>query len=225
MTSSNPLAIVGVVLAISAIPLLLMLGSSFLKSYIVLSVLKSSFGSTPIPPAPLVFAIALLFSAVIMRPVLVDVANAGAPQLRRLLHPTSKPTSKPTSDFDDVLELARRVEVPYRGFLAKHTHSNDLILMTRLHDPKATVAPKAVDAPLWVLLPAFVLSELTEAFVFALLVVLPFLVLDLIVAHILTAVGTTGLNPTWVALPFKLLLFVAVDGWSLLTRGLFLSYR
>ncbi|MCA9522597.1 MAG: EscR/YscR/HrcR family type III secretion system export apparatus protein [Myxococcales bacterium] len=221
MTSSNPLVIVAVILAISAIPLLLMLGSSFLKSYIVLSVLKGSFGSTPIPPAPLVFAIAMLFSVVIMRPVLVDVVRAGSPTLREWL----QPTSKPSSDLERMLQLARRVELPYRLFLAKHTHTNDLVLLSRLQDPKAVVPATAKEAPIWVLLPAFVLSELTEAFVFALLIVLPFLVLDLLVAHLLTAVGTTGLNPTWVSLPFKLLLFVAVDGWSLLTRGLFLSYR
>ena len=111
-----------------------------------------------------------------------------------------------------------------RGFLARHTHPADTDLFVELSRRGGAAEPLAED-DLLVLTPAFVVSELKEAFQIGFLIFLPFLVLDLVVANILLGLGMHMLSPTAVSLPFKLLLFVVVDGWSLLVQGLVASYQ
>jgi type III secretion protein R len=125
------------------------------------------------------------------------------------------------------IALAARVAGPLRGFLARFARDDDratfLELARRARASSPGAAP-ATDDDLAVLAPAFIVSELRRAFTIGFLVFLPFLVVDLLVANVLLALGLQQLSPTSVALPFKLLLFVAVDGWKLLARGLVLGY-
>jgi type III secretion protein R len=112
--------------------------------------------------------------------------------------------------------------VPLKGFLARHAHADDKATFREL-GARMRKAPVADDA-LLVLAPAFATSELTEAFAIGFLLLLPFLVLDLVVGLVLAALGLSAVSPTQVALPLKLLLFVAIDGWRLLAEGLILGY-
>jgi type III secretion protein R len=122
---------------------------------------------------------------------------------------------------------AREAVEPLRGFLAQHAHRQDVALFVELSgdgDVDDGVARLSAD-DLLVLTPAFVVSELKEAFQIGFLLFIPFLVIDLVVANILMSLGMVMLSPTTVSLPFKLMLFVLVDGWYLLARGLVASYQ
>jgi type III secretion protein R len=126
------------------------------------------------------------------------------------------------------LDSAQRAAEPLRAFLARHARPDDraafLDLARRMRSEAQAPASSAGERDFAVLAPAFVVSELRRAFTIGFLVFIPFLVVDLLVSNVLLALGLTQLSPTSVALPFKLLLFVAVDGWKLLARGLVLSY-
>ncbi|HYO73574.1 MAG TPA: EscR/YscR/HrcR family type III secretion system export apparatus protein, partial [Archangium sp.] len=126
-----------------------------------------------------------------------------------------------------ILSAAGRVTEPLRTFLVKHGSPEErarfLDLARELRPPDEADAVHEDD--LFVVIPAFVITELTEAFQIGFLVFLPFLVLDMVIANILLALGMQSLSPSQVSLPFKILLFVAVDGWALLARGLILGYR
>ena len=126
-----------------------------------------------------------------------------------------------------ILEGAGKVTEPLRAFLIKHGSPEErarlVDLARELRPPEE--AERVHEESLFVVIPAFVLTELKEAFQIGFLVFLPFLVLDMVVANVLLALGMQSLSPSQVSLPFKILLFVAVDGWSLLARGLNLGYR
>ena len=114
---------------------------------------------------------------------------------------------------------------PLRAFLEQHCHDSDRGLFVEIEAQRSGVAPDEIRADgLLILMPAFVLSELKEAFLIGFLIFLPFLVIDLVISNILVSVGLTALRPAAVSLPFKLLLFVLVDGWLLLVKGLVESY-
>ena len=125
-------------------------------------------------------------------------------------------------------KVAVKIREPLVVFLRKHSHPRDRLMfvtqVNRLRGDDDT-AKKATDQDLLIVIPAFVLSELTEAFQIGFLIFLPFLALDMTVSNILMALGMQMLNPTTISLPFKLLLFVLVDGWYLLTKGLVLGYQ
>jgi len=127
---------------------------------------------------------------------------------------------------DAVINAASRAREPVRGFLAKHAHARDRAMFTDLAKRMRRPVERAEvhDTDLLVLTPAFVTSELKEAFSIGFLLFIPFLIIDIVVANVLLSLGMHMLSPTTISLPFKLLLFVLVDGWALLARGLVLSY-
>jgi type III secretion protein R len=182
---------------------------------VVLSVARSALGAPQIPPSSAVTGLALLLTAVAMSPV----AEQGWRAMR----------AAPASNGPEgALQAAGRAVAPLREFLGRHARSDDratfLELARRSHRTCPSPAPPPAEDDLAVLAPAFVVSELRRAFTIGFLVFLPFLVVDLLVANVLLALGLTQLSPTSVALPFKLLLFVAVDGWRVLARGLVAGY-
>ena len=189
--------------AAAALPLLLMVGTSLLKITVVLSLVRRGLGGVEIIPTPFIMAVALLFTLRVMAPVAgASAAAAGS------LSSASTPA--------ELGEAALRASVPLAAFLKTHADPEEVTLFVDLGGAGAD--------SLLTLLPAFSITELTEALWIGFLLLLPFLVLDLVVATVMASTGLTALPATTVALPFKLLLFVAVDGWALLARGLILGY-
>ena len=187
--------------------------SSFLKITVVLSILRSALGAPQVPPSTAVTGLALVLTLAVMAPV-AEASLAAA---------SARP-APPAAD--GALEAGARALGPLKAFLGRFARADDreafLDLARRLRPPGR--AAEAGPEDLAVLAPAFMVSELRRAFTIGFLVFLPFLVVDLVVANVLLALGLTQLSPTSVALPLKLLLLVSVDGWRLLARGLALSY-
>jgi type III secretion protein R len=197
--------------ALSLVPVALVTLTSFLKMAVVLSVVRSALGAPQVPPSSAVTGLALLLTLVAMAPVGEAAWDAwrSGPEARGLA---------------GTLAAADRAAGPLRAFLSRHARPDDRRTFLELARRARREGPQAEPGDISVLAPAFVVSELRRAFTMGFLVFLPFLVVDLLVASVLLALGLTQLSPTAVALPFKLLLFVAVDGWALLSRGLVLGY-
>jgi type III secretion protein R len=210
--ADRPADLLVVLAALALVPVALVTLTSFLKMAIVLSVVRSALGAPQVPPSSAVTGLALALTLVVMAPV----GDATAAALRG---------APPAGDVASTLSLAARAAEPLRGFLARFARADDrgtFLELARRARPAA--AEPATENDFAVLAPAFVVSELRRAFTIGFLVFLPFLVVDLLVANVLLALGLSQLSPTSVALPFKLLLLVATDGWKLLARGLVLGY-
>lgn len=204
------------VAALAAVPLALAMLTAFVKVVVVLGILKSALGLQSVPAMPLVVGLAAVLTIVIMAPV----ASAVVDEARVALEvPVDE--GGPASDWDRASVAAGAALGPLTGFLRGQAHARDVALFAEL---TGRTAEAAEDDPL-VLAPAFVISELKEAFMIGFLLFIPFLVLDLVVANVLLSLGMHMLSPTTVSLPFKLLLFVLVDGWHLLAQGLIASYQ
>ena len=196
-------------LVAAAVPLLLIVSTAFLKISVVLTLLRRALGVPEVPPTSVVTGLALLLTVLAMAPVAQQVSVA--------VGEVSMGASA-----GELSTALTRASVPVRAFLAKHADADETALFQDIARRQGQLDPAADD--LLVALPAFTITELKEAFWAGFLLFLPFLVLDLIVGNVLLATGLTGLSPAAAALPFKLLLFVAADGWSVLARGLVLAY-
>jgi flagellar biosynthesis protein FliP len=192
---------------LSVAPLVLVTLTSFTRIVVVLSFLRQALGSQQSPSNQIIIALSLFLSFHVMAPVWQRIeADAVTPYLKRQVGP----------------EVAlERAWGPLREFLFKQTRRADLALFMR-NEPDKEVNPSAVAATS--LIPAFVISELKTAFQMAFLIYVPFLVLDLVVASILMSMGMMFLPPVLISLPFKLVLFVLVDGWNLLVGSLIRSF-
>jgi type III secretion protein R len=210
--SDRPAELIALIALLALAPAALVMLTSFLKIVVVLSIARSALGAPQVPPATAVTGLALGLSLLVMAPVAERAAALGAEQ------PGERGVAGATARLE-------RAAGPVREFLGRFARPDDraafLEVARRLRAPEAP-PPGADD--LAVLAPAFVVSELRRAFTIGFFVFLPFLAVDLVVANVLLSLGLTQLSPTSAALPFKLLLFVAVDGWRLLARALALSY-
>jgi type III secretion protein R len=210
--ADRPAELLVVLGAMALAPVAVVMLTSFLKMAVVLSITRSALGAPQVPPGTAVTGLALLLTAVVMRPVAEEA--------------WARACAVPAGGLERTLEAGAAAAAPLRAFLGRFARPDD---RRAFHDlARRAAAPAQRDAvaedDLAVLAPAFVVSELRRAFVIGFIVFLPFLVVDLVAANVLLALGLTQLSPTSVALPFKLLLFVAVDGWKLLARGLILGY-
>ena len=196
-------------LVVGALPLVLVVATAFLKFSVVLALLRRALGVPEVPPTVVLTALAVLLTARAMAPVAGQMATAAG-----------ELPAQPTAD--QLTAAAVRAAAPLSAFLTRHAEASEVEAFQEVAKRQGETTPRA-DAWL-VALPAFALTELKEAFWIGFLLFLPFLVLDLVVGSVLLATGLPGLNATAVALPFKLLLFVAMDGWSLVARGLVLGY-
>lgn len=209
--ADRPAELLVLVALLALLPLAVVTLTSFLKIAVVLSIARSALGAPQVPPSTAVTGLALVLSLLVMAPV-----GERAAELAR-------PIPGERGLAGTAAALSRAVE-PLRAFLSRHARPDDraaFLDVARRLRPEG-MAPS--DEELAVLAPAFVVSELRRAFTIGFLVFVPFLVVDLVVSNVLLALGLTQLSPTSVSLPFKLLLFVAVDGWKLLARALALSY-
>jgi flagellar biosynthetic protein FliP len=194
--------------ALAFVPALLLLMTGFTRIVIVLSLLRHALGTQSSPPNQVLVGLALFLTLVVMSPVFDRIyADAYLPYAENKL------------GFNDAL---RRAEKPLRTFMLRQTREADLALFARLARADAPLDPES--APLRVLVPAFVTSELKTAFQIGFLIFVPFLVIDMIVASVLTSMGMMMMSPMLISLPFKLMLFVLVDGWNLLLGSLVASF-
>jgi type III secretion protein R len=213
----DPLSLLLLLAAMSVLPFAAMVVSSYAKIVVVLGLLRNAIGVQQVPPNTVLNGIALILSCYIMAPVLMDASKglaAGTPGLGE-------------TNAQQLLRTAEAASVPFRAFLMKHAPERERRFFMRsaqLVWPAAR-ARELKDDDMIVLAPAFLLSELTAAFRIGFLLYLAFIVVDLVIANVLLAMGLSQVTPTNVAIPFKLLLFVALDGWSRLVHGLILTYR
>jgi flagellar biosynthetic protein FliP len=206
---SQVLQIILLVTVLGIAPAILLLCTSFTKIVVVLSLTRSALGTPSIPPNQVLVGLALFLSLFVMGPT-VDQMQ------KQALQPYS-------AGKIDATQAYQAATVPLRAFMLKHTRAEELALMTKAADLPLPQTRDNVD--LRTLIPAFVLSELRGAFIIGFVVFVPFLVVDIVVSAILMSLGMVMLPPSLVSLPFKLLLFVLVDGWSLIVTTLLGSYR
>ncbi len=190
-------------------PALLILLTSFTRIVIVLSLVRSAVGVPTVPPNQVVVGLALFLTLFTMAPTL-DRAN------REGLQPYLRGELSQSAALDRTLR-------PVREFMLKQTRPQDLALFVSMAKLPRPRTPE--DVPTYVLVPAFVVSELRTAFLLGSLLFVPFLVVDMVVSSVLLSLGMLMLPPVLISLPFKLLLFVFVDGWHLVARALLLSFR
>ena len=189
---------------LSLAPSILIMTTSFVRIVIVLSLLRQALGTTTLPPNQVLTSLAIILTFFIMSPVFTKINNEA-------LQPYMK------NQITQQAALDRGIQ-PVRDFMFKQTNDKELALfvrMAKLEKPKDTN-----DIPTYVLIPAFILSELKIAFTIGFVIYLPFLVIDIVVSSILVAMGMMFLPPTMIALPFKLIMFVMVDGWYLVVKSL-----
>lgn len=189
-------------------PSIIMVMTSFTRIIIVFSFLRTAMGTSTMPPNQILTGMALLLTFYIMTPVLTEInKNSFAPYVQEEI------------TFKQAVEEARK---PMRQFLISNTREKDLLLFI---DLSRTERPKTYDEiPDLVLVAAFVMSEVQVAFQIGFLLFLPFLIIDFVISSVLLAMGMMMLPPVMISVPFKILLFVLVDGWSLLITGLVKSY-
>jgi type III secretion protein R len=215
---SDPAFVVAVIMLLGMIPFLAVLTTSFTKLVIVFGLLRMALGIQQIPPNIVINALAIILSAFIMAPV-------GQQALDEI---AKKQTAAGFGQkFEDLRTMAAAATPPLKEFLTRQTGEREKRLFLKAANelwPKDQ-AEKATENDLLILIPSFTLSELTEAFKIGFFLYVVFTVVDLLVSAVLLALGMSMVSPMTVSIPFKLLLFIVIDGWSHLVMGLLLTYR
>lgn len=206
---TSPLEVLLFLTLLSFLPALLVMTTCFIRIVVVFSFLRQAMGTPQVPPNTIIVGLALFITIFVMSPV-----------LDRIYNEAYLPYSKKEINGETALQ---RMSDPLKEFMLKQTREKDLALFLKLS--KAERPAKPMDLPLSVVIPAFAIGELKKAFEISFLLFLPFLVLDMVVASVLLSMGMMMLPPVMVSLPFKLLLFVLVDGWGLLIGSLVGSFR
>ncbi|GLQ93653.1 type III secretion system export apparatus subunit SctR [Dyella acidisoli] len=218
-SSFSPALIITVVVALALAPFVAVMVTSFTKIVVVLSLLRNALGLQQVPPNVVLNGLAIILSVYVMNPVITDTYRSVQSQIS-----TQAPGPMNLDKLGMMVQVGKE---PLRQFLIKHSHQveRDFFLQSakRLLPPDRQSDLTSNDY--LVIMPAFTVSELTEAFQIGFLLFLPFLVIDLVVSNILLAMGMMMLSPTMVSLPFKLLLFILLSGWAKLIHGLVLTYQ
>lgn len=201
---SVKLQIVLLMTVLSLLPGIVLMMTSFTRIIIVLAILRQALGLAQSPPNRILISIALMLSLLIMRPVWQDVYQNAV-----------KPYQANTMTLEQAIT---RAEIPVRQFMLAQVRENELHQVLKIAQQPTTMP--AADVPFDVLLPAFVLSELTTAFQIGFMLFIPFLIIDLVVASVLMSMGMMMLSPLIISLPFKLMIFVLADGWSMVAGTL-----
>lgn len=194
--------------SLSLLPFFVVSMTSFLRYIIVLSILKTALGTQQVPPAIVLVGMALILTLYTMAPVFGEIYQV---------------TQIPIQKKQSVLVVMEKGSVPLKNFMLRQTRQTDLAFFVEM---ARKVPPKTPDElTLWEVAPAYMVSELRTAFEIGFVIFIPFVILDIVVANILLALGMFMLSPTIISLPFKILIFVAVDGWSLIINGLVQSFN
>jgi flagellar biosynthetic protein FliP len=205
----NALELLLLIGGLSLIPALLFTVTGFTRILIVLGFIRSALGTPTAPPNQVLVGIALFMTIFVMAPTFNAINKDAIQPLR------DKKISQTTA--------LKRAEGPMREFMFDQTRTKDLALFAKLG--KVDKPETRADIPTYVLIPAFVISELKTAFQIGFLIFLPFLIIDLVISATLMSMGMVMLPPVFISLPFKILLFVLVDGWNLITQSLVQSFH
>jgi len=194
--------------ALTFLPAVFLMMSAFIRIVIVLSLLRQALGTMQAPPNQVLIGLSLFLTFFVMSPV-----------LDRIYTEAYKPYVEQKLDF---MQAVEKGSGPLKTFMMRQTRQDDLALFVRLSNSPPLQGPEAV--PMKILVPAYVISELKTAFQIGFVVFIPFLIIDMVVASVLMSMGMMMLSPMVISLPFKLMLFVLVDGWNLIIGSLVQSF-
>lgn len=205
----NPVLQMLIVMTVfSLIPFVFCCMTSFLRFVIVFSMLKTAMGTQQVPPSIVIIGLAMILTFYTMGTTFTKMYELG---------------SVPYQKNQNMIEAINEGSKPLKEFMMKQTRESDLAFFVELSQKTPPKSPDEIT--IWQVAPAFIISELKTAFEIGFVIFVPFIVLDLVVANILLALGMFMLSPTIISLPFKLLIFIAVDGWALIVQGLVTSYN
>lgn len=194
---------------LSVAPSILLLMTSFTRIAIVLSFVRTALGTQQMPPTQVIMGLSMILTFFVMGPTFQEVNN-------QALQPFLEGTLSQEEAIDEAVS-------PMKEFMAKQTRESDLQLFLEYRNTKNIESIE--DIPLTALVPAFAISELKTAFQMGFLIFIPFIIIDMIVASVLMAMGMMMVPPSLISLPFKILLFILVDGWNLVVQSLFVSFQ
>lgn len=216
----SPGVILALVVGVAMLPYVAVMVTAFTKLVIVFSLLRNALGLQQTPPNVVLNGLAIILSLYVMYPIGLQMTEIGSEFL------TSQDYAAEELDATSLLQAAAAAKQPLQDFLISHTEDTEraFFLQTARNLLPEDKRDSISENDLAVVIPAFTVSELSRAFQIGFLIFLPFLVIDLIVSNLLQALGMMMLSPTTISLPFKLLLFVLLDGWSKLIHGLVLTY-
>lgn len=198
-----------IVMAIfSLLPFVFVCMTSFLRFAIVFSMLKTAMGTQQVPPGMVIIGLAIILTFYTMGPVFSQMYEAG---------------NKPYKQTGSIALALKEGSEPLKNFMMRQTEQKDLAYFIQLAGKPAPKTP--ADVSIFEVAPAYIMNELKVSFEIGFIIFIPFIVIDLVVANILLALGMMMLSPTIISLPFKLLIFIAVDGWGLVVHGLVQSFN
>lgn len=205
----NPVIQMLVVMTVfSLLPFAFSCMTSFLRFIIVFSMLKTAMGTQQVPPAIVITGLAMILTFYTMGPVFQKMYDMG---------------NVPYKKTGNMVLAIEEGSKPLKEFMMKQTRESDLEFFVSLSQKTPPKSPE--ELTIWQVAPAFIISELKTSFEIGFIIFVPFIVLDIVVANILLALGMFMLSPTIISMPFKLLIFIAVDGWALIVQGLVSSYN
>ncbi|PWL75671.1 flagellar biosynthetic protein FliP [Candidatus Gastranaerophilales bacterium] len=205
----NPIIQMLIVMTVfSLLPFVFCCMTSFLRFVVVFSMLKTAMGTQQVPPSIVIIGLSMILTFFTMGPTFERMYQMG---------------SVPYQKNQNIIEAINEGSKPLKEFMMKQTRQSDLAFFVELSQKTPPETPDEIT--IWQVAPAFIISELKTAFEIGFIIFVPFIVLDLVVANILLALGMFMLSPTIISLPFKLLIFIAVDGWALIVQGLVTSYN
>ena len=205
---SLTLQLLALMTVLTLLPSLLLMMTSFVRIIIVMSLLRQALGTAQTPPNQVLIGLSLFLTIFIMSPILSSVYDQAV-----------KPYSDGAISFDIALS---RAEAPVRSFMLNQTRETDIAMFAEIANNQDISEP--ADVPFTTLVPAFITSELKSAFSIGFLIYIPFVIIDLVVASVLMSMGMMMLSPMMISMPFKLMLFVLVDGWSLIMGSITSSF-
>lgn len=205
----NPVLQMLVVMSLfSLLPFVFCCMTSFLRFVVVFAMLKTAMGTQQVPPAIVIIGLSIILTFYTMGPTFQRMYDMG---------------SVPYQKNHDMIAAIQEGSKPLKEFMLKQTRESDLTFFVELAHKTKPQSPDEIS--IWEVAPAYIISELKTSFEISFIIFVPFIILDLVVANILQALGMFMLSPTIISMPFKLLIFIAVDGWALIVQGLVSSYN
>ncbi|SEJ50729.1 type III secretion system export apparatus subunit SctR [Achromobacter sp. NFACC18-2] len=222
----DPISLAVVLALLALVPLAAVMTTSFLKIAVVLTLVRNALGVQQVPPNMALYGLALILSAYVMGPVVMQIGDELRAPPAMTTPGAATPGAATPDRLEGIMEAVARGAEPMRAFMMKNSRPDqrDFFVRTARQLWGEQAARNLKEDDLLVLIPSFLVSELTAAFQIGFLLYLPFVIIDLIVSNILLAMGMMMVSPVTISMPLKLFLFVMVDGWTRLIQGLVLSY-
>ena len=234
MFQTDPFALIVLFVGMSLLPFVAMIATSYLNIVIVMSLIRNALGIQSIPPNMAINALAMILTFYIMAPVFSESWDIAKMEMASRTPPAAVSGGQAETapqgtagPYAPDLEVVSKASEPFRAWLSNHTPERQRAFFVRTAEQlwAKDGEPAEIDhESFYILVPSFCIGELTKAFQIGFLVYLPFIAIDIIVSNILLAMGMMMVSPVTISLPFKLLLFVMVDGWTLLVQGLIRGY-